>query len=100
MKVGEYKDITWRELPGNKFVVALKSEMLTENGYKASQKIKQAYRQPFMAWVHYDRDYVVAWLASKVIQKLSSQGKLELVDLFDEAWNLYFAKQAQTSEDK
>lgn len=98
MKVGEYKDISWRELPGNKFVVALKSEMLTENGYKASQKIKQAYRQSFMAWVHYDRDYVVAWLASKVIQKLGSQGKVELIDLLDDAWDVYFVEQAKSDK--
>lgn len=93
-----YRDITWRELPGNKFNLALRPAMPTEQGHYTTQKVKQAYRKSEVCRVHYDRDYVVAFLASKVIRPLGVHGKLELIDLISNAWDLYYPKVAEESE--
>lgn len=89
----KYEDISWQDLPGNKFSVSLKPAMPTEQGHIAMQKVRQAYKDAAMCKVHYDREYVIEWLMSKLVKPLSIHGKEEVINLVSEAWENYFIQE-------
>ena len=63
--------------------------MLNSQGYRKTQKVRLLGKTSLgseFAVVLYDRDYVVCWIAHKIIRPLSNVGLIGLVSLIKEAY--------------
>ncbi len=86
----DIKTISWRELTGNKFSKALHPAMLTDKGYASIQKIRRTGDPvPDIFNVIYDKDYVLEFITRRLVKPLSGLGKIGLINMFDDAYNLY-----------
>ena len=92
------KTITWQLLRGNKYNRCLHPAMVTINGCvkqmaitPVGQKTKEHYN------IYYDREYVVNWLAVKVIKPLENMGFKDIAGLVIEAWNIRHKDEPVTS---
>lgn len=86
--MNEIEEITWRELTGNKFRVALHPAMLAKGGYTkrlGARKIGDMTKTMFD--VTYDREYVATWIAKGLCARLFSLGKKGIVELVEKAWD-------------
>lgn len=83
----EYRTISWKDLPGNKYSKSLDAAMASKQGYTVIHKVKKCH-SPTEAFcnVVYDRDYVVQFLIKKVLFSLASLGKEAIDGLINEAW--------------
>ena len=84
--MSEFETISWVDVPGNKYSKSLNVSMLSETGYVAMQKVKQAYGRGKMCYVIYNRDYIIVYLIKRVLLALSVVGKEKIDSLIDEAW--------------
>ena len=83
----EVESITWRELTGNKFNVALHPAMLTEAGYQKQQAIrKTGDTAKSIFYVTYDREYVLTYIARNLCNRFFSLGKAKIIELVETAW--------------
>lgn len=83
------KEITWRDLTGNKFSKSLHLAMLSDAKYVCTQRIRrigESHSNIFT--ITYDREYAVSWLLRKVCKPLSFLGKEKMLQLIEEAWEL------------
>ena len=86
----EIKDVSWKELYGNKFNKSLHPAMLTEEGYVSLVRIRKIGSREKDAFnVTYDREYALEFLHKKVCRPLSYLGKEKLIEAINEAWDLY-----------
>lgn len=82
---------SWQQLQGNKYLKALHPAMLSDYGYRTTIKTRLVGGSKFNSQyltVLYDRDYVVAWLASRLIKPLQNQGLECILEMVREAWKL------------
>ena len=94
----ESKSISWQLLRGNKYNRCLHPAMLTEKGCtKQMSTSPVGYNERQYFDVHYDREYVVNWLATKVIKPLENVGVRELVELLIAAWLKRHPDETKTS---
>lgn len=83
----EYRTISWKDLPGNKYSKSLDAAMASKQGYTVIHKVKKAYDfDEAFCNVVYDRDYLVHFLIKKVLFSLASLGKETIDGLINEAW--------------
>lgn len=88
--MNEVNETTWRNLTGNKFVMALHPAMLSGSGYIKQQRIrKTGDTDASLLNVKYDSDYLLQVIVRKLIKPLSVLGKEKVNDLIDNAWDLY-----------
>jgi hypothetical protein len=85
------RKISWRELPNNKYLKKLESEMLLPKGFTAMQRVvvvgQKKSEIPQKIAVHYDRDYVMHKLVNDVILPLRIVTFGELEALIIELWS-------------
>ncbi|MGF1542865.1 MAG: hypothetical protein ACFCU5_20885 [Pleurocapsa sp.] len=85
----EPKKISWQLLRGNKYNRALHPAMLNSNGLtKTMSTTPTGSNQQETFIVHYDRSYVVQWLAFKIIKPFQLLSFHQIYELFMEAWVL------------
>jgi hypothetical protein len=85
------KSISWKDLTGNKFSVALHPAMDSEDGYHRQQLIRRVGEASKTAFViRYDRAYLLRYLATKICRPLFSCGKERAVQLIAKAWDLHY----------
>lgn len=92
--MNEVENITWRELPGNKFSRGLSPAMLTEEGYvrqSAARKIGTRGRAFFN--INYDREYLLGAIGNFICKPLFVIGKEGVLALVAEAWDSYYPTQ-------
>jgi hypothetical protein len=81
------RKISWQQVPGNRFGRALHKAMLSERGYiKAVRLPTYTGDSQEVVDIHYDKEYVIAWLVSKIIRPLVGLSFQEFIDLLKEAW--------------
>ena len=88
--MNELKEVSWTEIQGNKFSKGLHPSMLQSHGYPVTMKnrvIDNRRNGSEYVIINYDRNYVVAWLATKVIKPLCNSGVIGISNLLEEAWN-------------
>ncbi len=88
--MNELKEVSWTEIQGNRFSRGLHQLMLKEKGYPITQKSRVIGAGKFgseYVVINYDRNYVIAWLATKVIKPLCNCGTVGISNLLEEAWN-------------
>jgi hypothetical protein len=81
--------VSWRELRGNKFNRAISPLMLSSRGMLKNMftRVRSSVRCEYI--VRYDRQYVIEWLAYRVISKLKDTvGYDDFCALLAEAWKL------------
>lgn len=94
----ETEVISWRDLTGNKFVVALHPAMLSEVGYTKNQQIRKTGEPvPTFFKVCYDRRYVLEVIIRKFCKPLFVLGKDELINLIESAWELAYPDVSKAS---
>ena len=87
----EVEDISWIELTGNKFNKNLHPAMVSDSGYVFTQQIRRTGdTEKSVFQVHYDYDYVIGYLAKTICRTLSSLGKDKILELVEEAWDVYY----------
>ena len=83
------KDIVhWTMLQGNRWSKSLHGAMLLDSGYLVTQKVAvigKARSDVSFSVVKYDREYVIGWLASKVIKPLGNEGIDGVIKLVEQA---------------
>ena len=85
----QLRTISWQLLRGNKYIRALHPAMLNPNGLLKTTSITPVGgRQQETLLVHYGRDYVVQWLAFKVIKPFQLLQFDEIYSLLLDAWYL------------
>lgn len=87
-----YNEVHWTAMQGNKYMKTIHPAMLSVNGYKITQKARAIGNTSVGAnfyVVHYDRDYVVCWLKTKVVKPLSTLSLKELITLIKEAHEVF-----------
>lgn len=83
--------ITWRELTGNKFIVSLCPEMLSDAGYVKPQLIRKVgYAGKTMFNVVYDSEYVVTWISKRICKRLLGLSKQKVLEIVSNAWDSAF----------
>jgi hypothetical protein len=86
----EIKSITWRQLAGNKFNKSLDSAMLSEAGSFATIQIRRiGTKEKDVFSVNYDKDYALEFISRRFCRPLSFLGKEKILELVNEAWELY-----------
>lgn len=88
----QFKPISWRELPGNKFNRALHPAMLSEEGCSKLMPVPCASGSQ-MKEVIYDRNYVVEWVALKLFKALDGKSYAEIVEILEEAYDSLLVKE-------
>ncbi len=86
----EIEILSWRELTGNKFSKGLNTAMLEPDGYQALTRIRQigsAERKLYN--VVFDYDYALNYLICKVFRTLPELNRQKVLDLINEAYDLY-----------
>lgn len=87
----EIEEITWRQLTGNKFSIALHPAMLHEDGYLRQQRIRKIGDDRKTIFnVVYDREYLIEYVGKTVCRHLFAAGKEKTLDLVSEAWDNYY----------
>lgn len=85
----ELKTIHWRNVQGGRWSKSLHPAMLKDDGFRMTQKVRVVGESGFggkYSVVVYDREYVIGWLASKVIKPLSNEGIKGIIALIKEAY--------------
>jgi hypothetical protein len=86
----EIKTITWRQLTGNRFNKSLDSAMLSDSGSISTARIRRVGGEaPDIYTVVYDKEYATEFICRKFIRPLSFLGKDKVIQIVNEAWNLY-----------
>ena len=79
--------VSWRDLTGNKYNKAINPAMLNEQGYIRIFKVRTIKNpETRYCFVKFDRDYVISFLAVKVIRPLLSTSFTNISDLVFAAW--------------
>lgn len=96
--MNEIENITWREVPGNRFSRALSPAMLTEEGYTKQAAIRKVGSQvkAFLN-IKYDREYFIGWIGNFICKPLFAIGKKRVLDLVAEAWDTYYPNYVEQS---
>ncbi len=87
----EMRQITWREVTGNRYSRGLYPSMVSPNKfYKQAQirRIGDVNKSTFI--IEYDKDYLLAWLNSKVCKPLGALGCERIVELLKEAYEFNY----------
>lgn len=90
----------WKDLKRNAFSFNLHPRMLMPNGYTTytTRHLKGELDSSKVAKsIHFDVEYVCAWLIKKVIEKLSITSYQELETLVKLSWDAYI-KQSSISK--
>ena len=86
----ETESISWRDLPGNKYIKALDPAMCSDAGYVNLQRVrKKGEDKRRFCNVQYDKTYLLEIVARKLVKPLFVLGKDNLIDLIQEAWDKY-----------
>ncbi len=89
--MNEINIVPWQKIQGNKYIKSLNPSMLKKEGYVSTMRArvigKPKSNSDFVT-VKFDRNYVLSWLATKVIRPLTNEGLDEVTELFKEAWEL------------
>jgi hypothetical protein len=83
--------VKWHQLQGNIYLKALHPAMISTQGFLSTHKARLIGTSKFCSQyvtVNYDQEYVIAWLASKVIKPFQNLGKDGIVSLVEQAWEL------------
>lgn len=87
-RMKEYKNVSWRDIPGNKYSKSVDAAMLSEQGYIAVQRVRHCHSpKPELCNVFYDRSYVIQFLIKRFLFQISIVGKGTIHKLIDEAWD-------------
>ncbi len=85
----EIKVVPWQDIQGNRYIKSLNPSMLTKEGYLSTMRArvigKPKTNSDFVT-IKFDRDYVLLWLATKVIKPLTNEGIDGVNELLKEAW--------------
>jgi hypothetical protein len=93
--------VKWNRLQGNVFMKALHPAMISVHGCLSTHKARLIGNSKFSSQyvtVLYNQEYVIAWLASKLIKPLQNLGLEGIIELVKEAWELLHKPRAFTSK--
>ena len=88
----EFKEVHWKEVNGSQLSRALSPAMLHPVGdkiFSVTPVTKAPRHEKKKVWVKYDRNYVLAFIYKKIIEKLQPITREHLIELINEAWDLY-----------
>ena len=84
----DIKSISWQELTGNKYSRALHPAMLSDEGYVYTMRVRRTGEaKPSAFRVTYDKQYVVEFLAKRLLNPLSNQSRETIDKLIEDAWD-------------
>lgn len=84
--------INWSKLQQQPFQVSIDPEMLSEGGFRRYQAVRLIGQSKFtseMGVVIYDRNYVVHWIAKRLLKHLKPRNYNELQSLISEAYKIW-----------
>jgi hypothetical protein len=93
-QLNDTPQISWRDLPGNKYNRGLHPAMTSPRGCKKTMLLAFAGKSKTPYTVHYDKEYAIAWLMTTVVKKLQPEGYQGICDLIAEAWERTTGKPA------
>ena len=85
----EIKVVPWQDIQGNKYIKSINPSMLTKGGYLSTMRARivgNSRTNSDFVTIKFDRDYVLLWLATKVIKPLTNEGIDGVNELLKEAW--------------
>lgn len=83
--------VSWKEVYGNPFSKGLNNAMLSDAGfiYATHARLLSNPNIKTFCQIHYDRNYVLAYLERKIIKSLAPLNKSLFLKLMESAWKYH-----------
>jgi hypothetical protein len=88
--IAKHNQILWNEVLGDPFSTALTPLMMSGDGITKTRLSRTPGTTDKVATeIRYDKQYVLAFITKKVLQKLLIKDKAEAIALISEVWDYY-----------